>query len=120
MQIYKSMSTRDKTFTYLLLAIFILFALVLVTVYTYNTDVKLDTSKREKELRDSIHLLQSQVDSSHIRQAKLEAAYDSMLNIEPTIIYETREKIKFIYLEANATQLDSIIRTKSKRKRRYS
>lgn len=114
------MSTNDKTFTYLLLGIFCMFAVVFVVVYNYNTDIKIDTSEKEKALRDSIKLLQAQIDSSHTKQLKLQSAYDSMLNIEPEIIYKTREKIKFIYIEANATQLDSIIRTKAKRKRRYS
>lgn len=79
----------------------------------------LSPSAREKELRDSISLLQKQADESRLRQSRLQASYDSLLCVEPKIIYQTREKIKFIYTEATPHQLDSIIRAKSKRRKRY-
>jgi hypothetical protein len=114
------MSMTDKKFTWILIIIISVFTYILLLSYKFHTEAKEDLSKKEQELKDSINYLQTRIDSSHIRQASLQKAYDSLLNIEPSIIYKTREKIKFIYLEANATQLDSIIRTKSKRKRRYS
>jgi hypothetical protein len=67
--------------------------------------------KKELLLRDSISILQKEINASHERQTKLQNSYDSMLMIEPQIIYKTREKIKFIYSDASTNQLDSIIRT---------
>jgi len=93
--------------------------IAIVVMYNLNKDPIVTFSSDEKRLRDSIFVLQKEIDASHIRQNKLQQGYDSMLNVEPTIIYNTREKIKFIYTDATPSQLDSIIRTKSKRKYRY-
>lgn len=76
-------------------------------------------SDNEQRLRDSIALLQKQIDSSHVRQSRLQVSYDSLLTVEPKVIYITREKIKFIFSDATPHQLDSIIRTKWKTRSRY-
>lgn len=73
----------------------------------------------EQRLRDSIALLQKQIDSSRVRQSRLQISYDSLLTVEPKVIYITREKIKFIFSDATPHQLDSIIRTKWKTRSRY-
>jgi hypothetical protein len=65
----------------------------------------------EKVLRDSIALLQTTIDSSRFRQTRIQASYDSLLHLDPQILYRTHEKYKFIYSVATPTQLDSIIRT---------
>lgn len=70
-----------------------------------------EASQKELRLRDSISYLQKEIDASRLRQGQLQHAYDSMLLIEPQVIYKTREKIKFIYGDATPDQLDSIIRT---------
>lgn len=114
------MSTKDKTFMWLIIILVGLVVLVFTMVYLDKPEqVTVSPSKRELELKDSVRMLQGKIDSSRARQARLEQAYDSLLKVEPTIIYETREKIKFIYTEATPDQLDSIIRTRSKRKQRY-
>jgi hypothetical protein len=112
---------NDRTVSALFI-VFLLFAagICFLIYYLDLEKKKLDNTAEEKRLRDSLSLLQKEIDTLHVKQNQLQVAYDSMLLIEPTIIYKTREKVKFIYLEANATQLDSIIRKKSKRKRRYS
>lgn len=110
----------DKTIIWLFIGVTI-FGAVIAFIILYNQNQKANVSftSEEKRLRDSISILQKEIDASHIRQDKLQHDYDSMLHVEPQIIYQTREKIKFIYTEATPNQLDSIIRTKSKRKHRY-
>lgn len=66
---------------------------------------------REKQLMDSLALINSRLDSSQKRVAAIQAQYDSLSNIEQEVIYNTREKIKFIYTTATPSQLDSIIRS---------
>lgn len=111
----------DKTNLWFFL-VMLLIALVLFFVFIYNYDPKTAPMfiSDEKRLRDSIALLQKDIEASHIRQEKLQHSYDSMLHVEPQIIYQTREKIKFIYSEASPNQLDSIILSKSKRPKRYN
>lgn len=110
----------DKTIVWLF-CIILLFAVIItmIIMYTQNKKANVSFTSEEKRLRDSISLLQKEIDASHIRQDKLQHDYDSMLHVEPIIIHETREKIKFVYTEATPNQLDSIIRTKSKRSKRY-
>jgi hypothetical protein len=89
----------------------IVIILVLAGVLILREPKQITNNDNEKVLRDSIALMQSQIDSSHVRQIKLQSSYDSLLNIEPEIRYRTNEKIKFIYSTATPSQLDSIIRT---------
>ena len=110
----------DKIIVWLFCGItLIAIAITIVIMYSQQQSANVSFTSEEKRLRDSISVLQKEIEDSHIRQNKLQQAYDSMLNVEPKIIYETREKIKFVYTEATPSQLDSIIRTKSKRKHRY-
>jgi hypothetical protein len=111
----------DKIITRLFIGISLLGAVItIVIMYNKSQEAVVSFSSEEQRLLDSISILQKEIDASHIRQNKLQHGYDSMLNVEPIIINQTREKIKFIYTEATPSELDSIIRTKSKRKRRYS
>lgn len=73
----------------------------------------------EQTYRDSISALKAQIDSSKVRQEKLQKAYDSLSSVDPLIIYHTREKIKFILTDAGPNELDSIIRSAWKTKSRY-
>lgn len=110
----------DKVIVWLFSGITIVAVILTVMImYAQNENATVSFTSEEKRLRDSISILQKEIEASHIRQDKLQHDYDSMLHVEPQIIYETREKIKFVYTEASPSQLDSIIRTKSKRKHRY-
>lgn len=73
----------------------------------------------DKVYKDSIAVLQAKIDSSRVRQERLEKAYDSLVAIDPPVIYRTRDKIKFILTDASPDELDSIIRTTWKTKSRY-
>ncbi len=102
------------------LNILIIVSLVGVIIYlSYKIKTNPVDTGREKALRDSIAYLQKRIDSSHVRQDKLERAYDSVCNLEPQIKYKTREKIKFIFSSATPDELDSIIRAAIKREIRY-
>jgi hypothetical protein len=76
-------------------------------------------SDREKTLQDSLILLQRNLDSSHVRQDKLQQSYDSLLRLDPLIITKTRDKVHFILTDASPNELDSVIRTNWKTKSRY-
>lgn len=88
----------------------IVIILVLSGIVILREPKQVIINDNEKILRDSIALMQREIDSSHVRQIKLQSSYDSLLNIEPEIRYRTNEKIKFIYSTASPAQLDSIIR----------
>lgn len=85
--------------------------LILLAFIIFRKPEIIVTSDKEKVLRDSLTLMQREVDSSHVRQARIQNSYDSLLGIEPEIKYRTNEKIKFIFNTASPTELDSIIRT---------
>jgi len=106
MNFYKT-SKLDIT----LIIIIIGLSMVSGWLYFNKTVVVSSTSEQELRLRDSISILQKEIETSVIRQTYLQHAYDSMLLVEPQIIYRTRETIKFIYGDATPDQLDSIIRT---------
>lgn len=114
------MSKKDKTFMWIIIILVALTISVFINVY-YHFDDKpvISNSDKERQLKDSISTLNREIELSKVREQKLKHEYDSMLTIEPTIIYKTREKIKFVYTEASPNQLDSIIRKGSKRKHRY-
>lgn len=100
-------------------SILILVIVILLAVIYFRKPDDVIQSDREKILKDSVALLQTRIDSSHVRQAKIQKAYDSLLSIEPTVISKTRDKIKFIYTVATPDDLDSIIRSNWKTKSRY-
>jgi len=74
-------------------------------------------SEQERILKDSIELMNRRLDDSKNQVKKLELANDSLLKIDQQVIYRTRDKIKFIYLDADIDDLDSIIRSISTRYR---
>lgn len=76
-------------------------------------------SGQDQILKDSISILQRDIDSSIMRQNKIQKAYDSILNIEPIIINKTHDKVHFIFSNATPDDLDSIIRANWKTKSRY-
>ncbi len=74
---------------------------------------------REKQIVDSLSLLQSQLDSSKVRVNNLQRSYDSLNSLEPGIIYRTHDKIKFVFSDATPDDLDRIIRANWKTESRY-
>ncbi len=101
--------TKPSKTSYVIGSLLLLIFLLLVYIILKNPQL-LYISDKEKELRDSIVLLRSNIDSSVVRQAKIQHQYDSLLLIEPGVIYSNHEKTKFIFNTASPTQLDSIIR----------
>lgn len=69
--------------------------------------------------KDSVAILHKEIELSHIKQAQLQTAYDSLSSLEPRVITRTHDKIKFIYSTATPDDLDSIIRTNWKTTSRY-
>jgi hypothetical protein len=93
--------------------------IILLAIIYFRKPQVIVESDREKVLEDSIAVLNTRIDSSHVRQAKIQKAYDSLLSIDPIVISKTRDKIKFIYSTNSPDELDSIIRTNWKTKSRY-
>lgn len=87
----------------------IVFGLI-VTILVMNR-YRVSSQANDTVLQDSVTLLMKQLDSSHIRQARLESDYNTLLNRDPQILYRNHEKTKFIFNTASPTQLDSIIRS---------
>jgi hypothetical protein len=77
------------------------------------------TPGNDKVYKDSIAVLQAEIDSSRIRQQKLEKSYDSLVLLDPPVIYRTRDKIQYILTNATPDELDSIIRSTWKTESRY-
>lgn len=84
---------------------------VLVIAFIYKDDIVPPSNDPRDQIRkDSLELLKRQIDSSHVRQEKLQHDIDSLSSLDLIIIYRTHEKIKFINTTATPSQLDSIIR----------
>ena len=98
----------------------ILIILILSGVIIFREKQPVIDVDHEKALRDSISMLSAQIDSSHVKQARLKAQIDSLSSLETTVITKTHEKIKFIYSTATPAALDSIIRSAWKTKSRYN
>lgn len=93
--------------------------IILSSVIVFRNQ-ELETYKKgDKDLRDSISKLSVQIDSSHARQARLEAQIDILNHTEAKVISKTHEKIQFIYSTATPDELDSLIRSNWKSKSRY-
>jgi len=102
------MAKPTKT-AYVIGTLLLLVFLLLVYIIVKNPKL-IFIGDKEKELRDSIVLLRSNVDSSLVRQIKIQHQYDSLLAIEPGVIYRNHETTKFVFNTASPNQLDSIIR----------
>lgn len=102
-------------FVAMTLAIIALLAIIIFRQPTVTV-----VSGKEQIYKDSLALMQKEVDASHIRQAKLQGSYDSLLLIDPQVQYRTHEKIKIIYSTATPNQLDSIIRANWKTELRHN
>ena len=103
----KITNLKSNIFISTLISIIILLLIIMLIYYPKSNQNVFDDSN----LRDSIKLLQNQIDSSKIKQQILENQYDSLLALPPKIKYKTNEKIKFIYYDASPSDLDSIIRS---------
>jgi hypothetical protein len=84
--------------------------LVLIVFIIFRPAATVISSDKEKQLRDSLVLLESNINTSLARQHQLQNQYDSLSAIGPGIIYRNHETTKFIFNTASPTQLDSIIR----------
>lgn len=73
----------------------------------------------DKVYKDSITVLQAKIDSSRVRQQKLEKSYDSLVSLDQPVIYRTRDKIQYILTNATPDELDSVIRSTWKTESRY-
>ena len=93
---------------------------ILTVIIVFKKEESVINFDSEKRLIDSLNVLQKLIDTSKLKQLKLEKAYDSLLTLEPIIIYKNNEKIKFIFAELDPSILDSIIRTEWKTKPRYN
>lgn len=103
---------------FFLFGILILVIIILLGIIIFRKQI-VEMPSNDKIYKDSINMLQSKIDSSYIRQKKLQEAYDSLCTLDPSVIYRTRDKIHFIYSNATADELDSIIRSTWKTKSRY-
>lgn len=97
-----------------------LILILLAIIIFRKPDVITVDNGHEKVLQDSLILMKNQVDSSHVRQTKIQNSYDSLLLIDPQVQYRTHEKIKIIYSTATPNQLDSIIRANWKTELRHN
>jgi cell envelope opacity-associated protein A len=97
----------------------LLIIIVLSAILIFRKPQIIEISNQEQIYKDSVLLLQKNIELSHIRQDSLQKAYDSLLTIEPQVINRTREKVHYILTDATPTELDSIIRTSWKTKSRY-
>lgn len=93
--------------------------LILAAIIIFRKPTMTVISGREKQIVDSLALLQSQLDSSEIRVTNLQKAYDSLNSLEPGVIYRTHDKVKFIFSDATPDDLDNIIRANWKTESRY-
>lgn len=84
--------------------------LSLIVFIVFRPTATVVSSDKEKQLRDSLVLLESNINTSLARQHQLQNQYDSLNAIGPGIIYRNHETTKFIFNTASPTQLDSIIR----------
>jgi len=110
MEVQNKQKQSDNTKYYIIGTLLLLVFLLLLYIIVKNPKL-IFIGDKEKELRDSIVLLRSNVDSSVVRQAKIQHQYDSLLLIEPGVIYSNHEKTKFIFNTASPDQLDSIIKS---------
>ena len=99
--------------------IFVIIIIVLLAVIIFKP-AKQEPAPSIQPYLDSIRSLQTVIDESKIRQSKLQGSYDSLLNLEPKVIYKTREKVKFIFNTDDPDALDSIIRSGWKTRSRYN
>lgn len=93
--------------------------LILAAIIIFRKPTMTVISGREKQIVDSLALLQSQLDSSEIRVTNLQRGYDSLNSLEPGVIYRTHDKVKFIFSDATPDDLDNIIRANWKTESRY-
>ena len=93
--------------------------LILAAIIIFRKPTMTVITGREKQIVDSLALLQSQLDSSEIRVTNLQRGYDSLNSLEPGVIYRTHDKVKFIFSDATPDDLESIIRANWKTESRY-
>lgn len=102
----------------IVIAILVVILIIQQAIIVFRKPV-VEVSGQEKILLDSIKTLDKNLEMSRIRERRIQSQYDSLQAIEPHIITNTRDKVKFIYSTATPDELDSIIRTAWKTKSRY-
>ena len=93
--------------------------IILSAVLIFRKPEEVIITGKEQILKDSIALLQTNLDSSVSRETRLQKSYDSLMTLDPIIINRTRDKVQFILTDATPDELDSVIRTAWKTKSRY-
>jgi Cdc6-like AAA superfamily ATPase len=109
----------QKTTRIFVVMTLVIMALLAIIIFRKPDTITIDNG-HEKVLQDSLILMKNQVDSSHVRQTRIQNSYDSLLTIDPQVQYRTHEKIKIIYSTATPNQLDSIIRANWKTELRHN
>ena len=93
-------------------AVYLIIIIILLCIVIFREpSVVVENTGREKVLQDSLLLLHSEINNSHIRQERIQSSFDSMLTLDPKIIYRSHEKIKFIFTTSDPDTLDHIIRS---------
>jgi hypothetical protein len=79
-------------------SVLFLIIIILSAILIFRKPQIIEVSNQEQIYKDSVLLLQKNIELSHIRQDSIQEAYDSLLNIDPQVINRTREKVTlFIY-----------------------
>jgi preprotein translocase subunit SecA len=86
-----------------------LLLLIAVAIIVFKPNMFTPAPNKEQIYLDSLKVLQSKINATHLEIEGINHRYDSLLNIDQQVIYRTRDKIRFIYIDADINQLDSII-----------
>jgi hypothetical protein len=92
---------------------FILILLITIAILSLkliNNRVEVTTELDDKNLKDSIAVLNDKLNKSFAKELELLKENDSLKSIEQQVIYRTNERIKFIFSTTDPSVLDSIIR----------
>jgi len=99
------MNKNNLVFIFLLLIIVVESAILIFRKPGNN-----NTEINDQYLKDSIAVLQSELNQSFARESILIRENDSLESIEQQVIYRTNERTKFIFSTTDPSVLDSIIR----------
>jgi hypothetical protein len=90
--------------------VILLIAIAILSLKLINNRVEVTTELDDKNLKDSIAVLNDKLNKSFAKELELLKENDSLKSIEQQVIYRTNERIKFIFSTTDPSVLDSIIR----------
>jgi hypothetical protein len=90
--------------------VILLIAIAILSLKLINNRVEVTTELDDKNLKDSIAVLNDKLNKSFAKELELIKENDSLKSIEQQVIYRTNERIKFIFSTTDPSVLDSIIR----------